>query len=120
MKIALCAPFLEADILARRIAQANPQFSLQVDEYWNRTALLAFPSLCGYDVIWIAWPGAAGLEAVTQLRAKSKRLPVVWQSNDWDFLLAAYHLTVDYFLDFDSGEDELNTALCRCAERNTA
>ena len=86
MRIALCAPFMEADLLERRIREAVPGEELAIDEYNHVGRLLSLPGLLLYDAVWVAFPGATGLEAVRAVREQSRDVPIVWVSADEAFL----------------------------------
>lgn len=86
MNIAICAPFLEADLLEEKIHSAVPNDPLFVDEYYSVETLLALPSLSIYESVWVALPGAVGMEAVLAVRERYGELPIVWISADEQFV----------------------------------
>lgn len=119
MNIAICAPFLEADLLEDKLRNAAPEERLFVDEYYNIDSLLALPSLSVYEAVWVALPGAVGMEAVRALRAQSRELPIVWISEDRQFIWAGVECCLTMFLTPDSSDDDLRKALKSCLRKRT-
>ncbi len=113
MLIALCAPFMEADLLEEQIRSAAGQRNLRIDEYNDMETFLKLPSLELYDGVFIAFDGAKGMEAVVQARERSEKLAVVWISDDTQFGLTAFSLRVAAFLMKGCRQEQFAKALER-------
>lgn len=111
MRIALCAPFMEADLLEQKIREAVPEEKIEIDEYRRIDALLALPGLFMYDAVWVAFPGAAGMEAVFAVREQNPDAPIVWVINDPGFIQGGTGRRLSMFLMPDSPLEEFRTAV---------
>lgn len=111
MRIALCAPFMEADLLERRIREAVPEEPLEIDEYNRMEALLELPGLFMYDAVWVAFPGAAGMEAVFALREHNQDMAIVWMSDDEAFMRIGIGWRLAMFLTPDSPPRDFRIAV---------
>ena len=111
MNIAICAPFLEADVLEYRIRDAVPEERLFVDEYYSVDALLALPSLSDYEAVWVALPGAVGMEAVRAVRAHNRDIPIVWMSADKQIVWGGVGCALAMFLTPESTTEEFRIAV---------
>lgn len=120
MKIAICATFMEADLWQKRLVEAMPGEQLQFDEYYTVEALEASPTLSCYRLLWVALPGARGMEAIVRARERSGKLPIVWVDDDDRFGLIGYNLQVAAFLKRNSGEREISDALLWCKWKREA
>lgn len=110
MKIALCASFMEADLLEERIRSASTD-DMIIDEFNTIEAFLEIPCETYYDAVLIAFDGGCGLDAVVQTREKKKRIPIVWISDNERFGLTGYSLQVSRFLMKSCSKEELSAAL---------
>ena len=111
MYIALCAPYMEADLITNKICAHLPEETIRVDEYYNIADLLALPEQTVYDAVWVALPGALGLEAVLAMRRESPCTPVVWMSEDREFGMDSLNLDVAMFLMPDSHPADFHIAV---------
>lgn len=116
MLIALCAPFMEADLLEEKIRSAAGQRNLRFDEYNDMEAFFKLPNAELYDGVFIAFDGAKGMEAVVQARERLNKLAVVWISDDAQFGLTAFSLQVAAFLVKGCKQEQLAKALERIKE----
>ena len=117
MNIAICAPFLEADLLEERIQRAVPEERLFVDEYYSIHSLLALPSLHIYESVWVALPGAPDMEAVRALRERSRELSIVWLSEDEQFVWAGMKCGLTMFLTPQSSDEDFRVAVKGCLRK---
>ena len=111
MNIALCAPYMEADLIAEQIRANLPKETIQVDEYYKIDDLLPLPGPFFYDAVWVALPGALGMEAVLAMRQESPRTPVVWISEDREFGMNSHKLNIAMFLLPDSPPEDFHIAM---------
>lgn len=111
MNIAICAPFLEADLLEEKIRRALPEERLFVDEYYDIDTLLTLPSLAIYESVWVALPGVLGMEAVRTIRQQRPEAQVVWVSDDREFARSGVTLQLAMFLMPDSSPEDFRIAV---------
>ena len=111
MRIAICAPFMEADLLEQRIRSAVPTEEFIIDEYNSMEALLALPGLSLYEAVWIFFPGSAGIDAVRRARARHPDIPVVWMGDQAEFVKLGLPLHLSMFLLPNSTNDDFRTAV---------
>ncbi len=99
MRIALCAPFMEADLLEQRIKDSAFDEEVVIDEYSCVDTLLEMAGLSVYDAVWIAFPGVFGKNAVIRAREKSRDISIVWISDDKKFAstCAGYRLAMCFY-----------------------
>ena len=111
MYIALCAPYMEADLITDKICAHLPEETIRVDEYYKIADLLALPEQTLYDAVWVALPGALGLEAVLAMRREKPFIPLVWMSEDGEFGMNSLNLDVAMFLMPDSPTEDFRIAV---------
>ena len=111
MRIALCAPFMEADLLGQKIKESAREEAILIDEYNRVETLLSLPWLDMYDAVWVALSGAVGMEAVFALRARSPDVSIVWVSDDEGFMAMGAGFRLAMFLTPGSTKQELRIAI---------
>lgn len=111
MYIALCAPYMEADLIADKICANLPEETIRVDEYNKTSDLLALSGLAIYDAIWVAFPGALGMETVISMREHCPHTPIVWMSEDEHFGWACVNWHLAMLLIPDSPAEDFRIAV---------
>ena len=69
------------------------------------------------DLIFVTMDNAAGMEGVIAVKNLYPDTPVVWFSNDKNFVAQSYRLGVDYFSVKPIDEKMMNLAITRCQRR---
>ena len=69
------------------------------------------------DLIFVTMDNAAGMEGVIAVRNLHPQTPVVWFSNDKNFVAQSYRLGVNYFSIKPIEEKNMNLAISRCQRR---
>ena len=69
------------------------------------------------DLIFVTMDNAAGMEGVIAVKNLYPDTPVVWFSNDKNFVAQSYRLGVDYFSVKPIDERIMNLAVSRCQRR---
>lgn len=69
------------------------------------------------DLIFVTMDNAAGMEGVIAVRNLYPDTPVVWFSNDKNFVAQSYRLGVNYFSIKPIEEKNMNLAISRCQRR---
>lgn len=69
------------------------------------------------DLIFVTMDNAAGMEGVIAVKNLYPDTPVVWLSNDKNFVAQSYRLGVDYFSVKPIDEKMMNLAITRCQRR---
>lgn len=110
MRAALCAPFMEADLLEDRLHGCIPE-EFVIDEYNHMGDLLDLPSVCIYDYVIVAGGGPGGMEGIIALRQRHADIPVLWITDDMRYASAGYSWRVAQVLPFDCSEEQLAAAL---------
>ena len=113
MNVALCAAFLEEDIWESRLRAAASQYKLEITECNSAKTLLTVLELKSFALLAVVLNGAAGLEAVRQLREKAPNVPIMWISDE-DFSLFGYQYRVTSFLHRPVSDAELKEAVADC------
>ncbi len=72
---------------------------------------------CEPDLIYVTKDNAAGMEGVIAVKNLYPDTPVVWFSNDKNFVAQSYRLGVDYFSVKPIDEKMMNLAITRCQRR---
>ena len=67
-----------------------------------------------YDIAFILADNAVGMEGVIAAQNVHPELPIVWFSNDKNFVAQSYRLGVSYFAVKPVDEKTVNLALRRC------
>ena len=70
-----------------------------------------------FDIVFVMTDNAAGMEGVIAVQNVQPDVPIVWFSNDQDFVAQSYRLGVAYFTVKPINEKVVNLALTRC-QRN--
>ena len=73
-----------------------------------------------YDMAFIMADSAAGMEGVIAVQNISSSTPIVWFSNDKNFVAQSYRLGVDYFAIKPINEKTMNLAIARCQRKGEA
>lgn len=71
----------------------------------------------GHDLIFITMDNAAGMEGVIAVKNLHPDTPVVWFSNDKNFVAQSYRLGVSYFSVKPIDEKMMKLAIERCQRR---
>lgn len=71
----------------------------------------------GYDMVFVMADSAAGMEGVIALQNVQPDTPVIWFSNDKNFVAQSYRLGVNYFAVKPIDEKVLELALRRCQQK---
>ena len=67
-----------------------------------------------YDKVFVMADDAAGMEGVIAAQELHPEMPVIWFSNDKNFVAQSYRLGVKYFAVKPINEKVINLALQRC------
>ncbi len=67
-----------------------------------------------YDIVFVMADNAAGMEGVIALQNVNPQTPIVWFSNDKNFVAQSYRLGVTYFSVKPIDGKTVNLALQRC------
>lgn len=113
MNVALCAAFLEEDVWESRLRAATSPQKMEITACNSAHALLPAMELKPFALLIVALNGAAGLEAVRQIRAKVPNVPLLWISDE-DFSLFGYQYRVTYFLHRPVSDAELRESVADC------
>ena len=70
-----------------------------------------------YEMIFVMMDNAAGMEGVIAVQNLHPETPVIWFSNDKNFVAQSYRLGVNYFATKPINEKILGLALGRCQRR---
>ena len=70
-----------------------------------------------YDMVFVMTDNAAGMEGVIAVQNVQPDVPIVWFSNDKNFVAQSYRLGVNYFAVKPVDEKIVNLALNRCQRR---
>lgn len=70
-----------------------------------------------YDLLFVAMDSAAGMEGVIAVKNLKPKLPVIWISNDKNFVAQSYRLGVSYFSVKPIEEKNMRLALQKCQRR---
>lgn len=70
-----------------------------------------------YDLVFVMADSAAGMEGVIALQNVQPDTPVVWFSNDKNFVAQSYRLGVNYFAVKPIDEKIVSLALKRCQQK---
>ncbi len=70
-----------------------------------------------YEMIFVMMDNAAGMEGVIAVQNLHPETPVIWFSNDKNFVAQSYRLGVNYFATKPINEKIMKLALNRCQRR---
>jgi len=70
-----------------------------------------------YDIVFVMADNAAGMEGVIAVQNVHPDVPIVWFSNDKNFVAQSYRLGVAYFAVKPIEEKVINLALKRCQQK---
>ena len=106
----------ESDVLIQMIrTQTNLAFRNIVDfQTEDYDTLLEYLRTVEYDMVIVLTDCAAGMEGVIAALNVCPDKPVLWFSNDKNFVAQSYRLGVTYFSVKPINEKMLNLAIARC------
>ena len=87
---------------------------LQTEDYDEFLVLL---EKTDYDLVFVMMDNAAGMEGVIAVKNLRPHVPVIWFSNDRNFVAQSYRLGVTYFSVKPIEERIMRLALRRCQRR---
>lgn len=87
---------------------------LQTDDYDHFLDLL---SSRDYEMVFVMMDNAVGMEGVIVVQNLHPNIPVIWFSNDKNFVAQSYRLGVTYFSVKPIKEQMIRLALQRCQRR---
>lgn len=70
-----------------------------------------------YELVFIMMDNAAGMEGVMAVQNLHPDTPVIWFSNDKNFVAQSYRLGVNYFAVKPINEKIISLAIARCQRR---
>ena len=70
-----------------------------------------------YEMVFITVDNAAGMEGVIAVQNVQPQTPIIWFSNDKNFVAQSYRLGVTYFAVKPIDEKIVNLAIQRCQRR---
>ena len=70
-----------------------------------------------FDMVFVMADNAAGMEGVIAVQNVQPDIPIVWFSNDKNFVAQSYRLGVNYFAVKPIDEKILSLALKRCQQK---
>ena len=70
-----------------------------------------------YDMVFVMTDNAAGMEGVIAVQNVQPDTPIIWFSNDKNFVAQSYRLGVNYFAVKPIDEKIVNLALNRCRKK---
>ncbi len=70
-----------------------------------------------YDMVFVMTDNAAGMEGVIAVQNVQPDTPIIWFSNDKNFVAQSYRLGVNYFAVKPIDEKIVNLALSRCRKK---
>ncbi len=70
-----------------------------------------------YEMVFILADNAAGMEGVIAVQNVSPHIPIIWFSNDKNFVAQSYRLGVTYFAVKPIDEKIVSLALERCQQK---
>ena len=70
-----------------------------------------------HDIVFVMADNAAGMEGVIAVQNVHPDTPIVWFSNDKNFVAQSYRLGVNYFSVKPIDEKMMNLAMTRCQRR---
>lgn len=70
-----------------------------------------------YDMVFVMADNAAGMEGVIAVQNVQPDTPIIWFSNDKNFVAQSYRLGVNYFAVKPIDEKIVNLALNRCQQK---
>lgn len=119
MNVLIYGSTREKELLVQHMkSQASMAFRLvtysHAEDY---DAYLAMLRKQEYDLVFVMADSAAGMEGVIALQNVQPDTPVVWFSNDKNFVAQSYRLGVNYFAVKPVDEKIVNLALTRCQRR---
>ena len=119
MNILIYGSEREKEILIQHMkSQASLAFRLlhfsQTEDYDDFLELMQNNK---YDLIFVTMDNAAGMEGVIAVKNVHPHIPVVWFSNDKNFVAQSYRLGVTYFSVKPMEEKIISLALERCQRR---
>ena len=86
----------------------------QTDDY---DTLLRLLKKTTYEMVFVMVDNAAGMEGVIAVQSISSTTPIIWFSNDRNFVAQSYRLGVNYFAVKPINEKMIKLAIERCQRR---
>ena len=119
MNILIYGTTREKELLVQHMkSQACMAFRLvtysHADDYDSYLAMLRKHS---YDMVFVMADNAVGMEGVIAVQNVQPETPIVWFSNDKNFVAQSYRLGVNYFAVKPIDEKILSLALKRCQQK---
>lgn len=119
MNILIYGNAKDSELLVQHIkSQACMAFRLleisQTEDYEEFLNLLRNVS---YEIVFVAMDSASGMEGVIATKNVQPRVPVIWVSDDKNFVAQSYRLGVTYFSVKPIEEKMIGLALQRCQRR---
>ena len=119
MNVLIYASTREKELLVQHMkSQASMAFRLvtysHAEDYDTYLAMLRKQE---YDLAFVMADSAAGMEGVIALQNVQPETPVVWFSNDKNFVAQSYRLGVNYFAVKPIDEKIVSLALKRCQQK---
>ena len=105
-------------LLGHMKSQASMAFRLvdysHAEDYDSYLAMLRQQA---YDMVFVMADNAAGMEGVIAVQNVQPNTPIVWFSNDKNFVAQSYRLGVSYFSVKPINDKIVSLALARCQRR---
>lgn len=96
MTVAVCAPAREQRQICAELAGSHPDW--QLESFALREELLYRMKETRFDAVFVAMPGALGMETVIGVRALDADTALIWASDQQEFIPESYRLRVQMFL----------------------
>ena len=90
---------------------------LDVKQTEDYDEFLTFLERTDYELVFVAMDSATGMEGVIAVKNLQPHTPVIWISNDKNFVAQSYRLGVTYFSVKPIEERIIGLALKRCQRR---
>lgn len=119
MNILIYGNAREKELLVQHMkSQASMAFRLvtysHAEDYDTYLAMLREQP---YDMVFVMADNAVGMEGVIAVQNVQPDIPIVWFSNDKNFVAQSYRLGVNYFAVKPIDEKIVSLALTRCQRR---
>lgn len=96
MMVAVCAAAREQRQICGELSQAYPDCRLEA--FTLREELLYRMKETRFDAVFVAMPGALGMETAIGARALDAETALIWASDQQEFIPESYRLRVRMFL----------------------
>lgn len=111
MCVAVCAPYKTVDLVIDKIREAGPEEAFTMDAHIYAEKVRSMSDAFLYDIVWIAFPGLDGANAVHDIRSKNRNIPIVWMSENAGFVGLGHQWNVARFLSTDADPQEVRNAI---------